>query len=98
MNRRNFAMNFAAGLAGLLAAKGARAAGEKRRNNFYLLESLRLQQGSQRSRPGEYAQRLLAQQRACSASFAARSTLAVRRGQPKLAGSHHVLNSFRCSS
>jgi hypothetical protein len=90
-------MNFAADLAGPSAATGAPAAGEKRRSNFYLLESLRLQQGSQRSRLDEYAQRLLAQRRACSASIAARSTLAVRRGQPKLAGSHHVLNSFRRS-
>jgi hypothetical protein len=47
-------MNFTAGLAGLSAAKGARAAGEKRRNNFYLLESLRLQQGSQRRRLDEF--------------------------------------------
>jgi hypothetical protein len=91
-------MNFAAGLAGPSAAKGVRAAGEKRRNNFYLLESLRLQQGSQRSRLDEYAQRFLAQRRACSASFAARSTLAVRRGQPAAGGQPLVLNSFRCSS
>lgn len=60
MNRRNFAANFAAGLAGFVAlVSRARAAAETRRNNFYLLESLRLQQGTQRSRLDEFYTRTM---------------------------------------
>jgi len=55
MNRRHFATNLAAGLAGLTAAtKRTDAAGETRRNDVYLLESLRLQQGTQRNRLDEF--------------------------------------------
>jgi hypothetical protein len=55
MNRRHFATNLAAGLAGLAAAaERTDAAGEARRNTVYLLESLRLQQGSQRNRLDEF--------------------------------------------
>jgi len=55
MNRRHFTTNFAAGLAGLAAtAKRSDAAGETHRNGVYLLESLRLQQGSQRGRLDEF--------------------------------------------
>lgn len=55
MNRRNFAAKFATALAGFAAAASrAHAAGETRRNNIYLLESLRLQQGAQRNRLDEF--------------------------------------------
>jgi hypothetical protein len=55
MNRRHFATNLAAGLAGFAAAtQRGDAAGETRRNGVYLIESLRLQQGSQRNRLDEF--------------------------------------------
>ena len=55
MNRRHFTTNFAAGFAGLAAApRRGDAAGGTPRNSFYLLESLRLQQGSQRGRLDEF--------------------------------------------
>jgi hypothetical protein len=55
MNRRHFATNLAAGLAGFAAAtKRSDAASESHRNNVYLLESFRLQQGTQRGRLDEF--------------------------------------------
>lgn len=54
MNRRNFATTFATGLAGLSAAARSDAAGDTHRNGLYLLESFRLQQGSQRARLDEF--------------------------------------------
>jgi hypothetical protein len=54
VNRRSFAANFATGLAGFAAAVRRSPAVENRRNNIYLLESLRLQQGSQRTRLDEF--------------------------------------------
>lgn len=55
MKRRHFGVSLAAGLAGI-AASGRRseAAGEARRDSVYLLESFRLQQGSQRVRLDEF--------------------------------------------
>jgi len=54
MNRRHFATNIAAGLAGIAATKRGDAAGETRRNGVYLIESIRLQQGTQRNRLDEF--------------------------------------------
>jgi NIPSNAP len=54
MNRRHFATSLATGLAGLAAAERGDAAGDSRRNAVYLLESFRLQQGTQRGRLDEF--------------------------------------------
>src|SRR5215831_9978174 len=54
MNRRNFVAQFAAGLAGAAAATERGSAAGTAQNSFYLLESFRLQQGSQRARLDEF--------------------------------------------
>jgi len=54
LNRRNFVAQFASGLAGAAAATERGSAASTPQNGFYLLESFRLQQGTQRTQLDEF--------------------------------------------